>query len=136
MTSVRAIRLTMTATTTTTLSWVFLLPTAAKMMTSSEGSARLVMILRPQPGPGSLPQPRPGLSLAHGTTGHRLTGEPEHQASRVRHVGAYPELEDELCDFGPEGLSAGRSPDRLDALVWALTHLALGPPARPRVRVL
>jgi phage terminase large subunit-like protein len=53
---------------------------------------------------------------------------------RVRHVGAYPALEDEMCDFGPAGLSNGRSPDRLDALVWALTHLMLG--AEPRVRVL
>jgi phage terminase large subunit-like protein len=53
---------------------------------------------------------------------------------RVRHVGAYPELEDEMCDFSPAGLSSGRSPDRLDALVWALTHLMLG--AEPRVRVL
>ena len=35
------------------------------------------------------------------------------------------ELEDELCDFGPGGLSSGRSPDRLDALVWALTELML-----------
>jgi phage terminase large subunit-like protein len=39
-----------------------------------------------------------------------------------------------LCDFGPSGLSNGRSPDRLDALVWALTHLMLR--TQPRVRVL
>ena len=32
-----------------------------------------------------------------------------------------------MCDFGPGGLSSGRSPDRLDALVWALTHLMLAP---------
>ena len=30
-----------------------------------------------------------------------------------------------MCDFGPDGLSSGRSPDRLDALVWALTALML-----------
>ncbi|MBN9449356.1 MAG: DNA-packaging protein [Bosea sp.] len=53
---------------------------------------------------------------------------------RVRHAGAFPALEDEMCDFGPAGLSSGRSPDRLDALVWALTHLMLGPKGRPRVR--
>ncbi|GJE29510.1 hypothetical protein LKMONMHP_4392 [Methylobacterium organophilum] len=53
---------------------------------------------------------------------------------RVRHVGAFPALEDELCDFGPGGLSTGASPDRLDALVWALTHLMLTPPAAPQVR--
>ena len=55
---------------------------------------------------------------------------------RVHHVGALPQLEDELCDFGPGGLSTGASPDRLDALVWALTHLLLTPRAEPRVRVL
>jgi phage terminase large subunit-like protein len=53
---------------------------------------------------------------------------------RVRHVGAFPALEDEMCDFGPEGLSSGRSPDRLDALVWAITALMLGPEGEPRVR--
>lgn len=39
-----------------------------------------------------------------------------------------------MCDFGPDGLSGGRSPDRLDALVWALTELLLGRGAAPRVR--
>jgi UDP-N-acetyl-D-glucosamine dehydrogenase len=40
-----------------------------------------------------------------------------------------PALEDEMCDFGPGGLSSGRSPDRLDALVWATraeTQAAVG----------
>jgi phage terminase large subunit-like protein len=41
-----------------------------------------------------------------------------------------------MCDFGLSGLSSGRSPDRLDALVWALTELMLGPRAEPRLRVL
>jgi phage terminase large subunit-like protein len=40
-----------------------------------------------------------------------------------------------MCAFGPEGLLNGRSPDRLDALVWAITALALTPkPAAPRMR--
>ena len=55
---------------------------------------------------------------------------------RVRHLGAFPELEDEMADLGPAGLSSGRSPDRLDALVWALSDLMLRPPAEPRIRVL
>jgi phage terminase large subunit-like protein len=55
---------------------------------------------------------------------------------RVRHAGAFPALEDEMCDFGPGGASRGRSPDRLDALVWALTHLMLDRRAEPRIRVL
>ncbi len=53
----------------------------------------------------------------------------------VRHVGAFPLLEDEMALFGPDGLPDGRSPDRLDALVWAVTALALsGGAGRPRVR--
>ncbi|WP_449411856.1 DNA-packaging protein [Methylobacterium komagatae] len=52
----------------------------------------------------------------------------------VHHVGALPVLEDEMCDFGPDGLSSGGSPDRLDALVWALTELMLGNRAEPRIR--
>ncbi len=56
---------------------------------------------------------------------------------RVRHVGAFPALEDEMAAFGPDGLANGRSPDRLDALVWAITHLALdGEAGAPRVRKL
>ncbi|MGL5116146.1 MAG: DNA-packaging protein, partial [Beijerinckiaceae bacterium] len=40
---------------------------------------------------------------------------------RVRHAGSFPALEDEMCLFAADGLPDGRSPDRLDALVWALT---------------
>lgn len=53
----------------------------------------------------------------------------------VAHVGALPELEDEMCDFGLDGLSGGGSPDRVDALVWALTDLCLRTQSEPRVRV-
>ncbi len=40
----------------------------------------------------------------------------------------FPRSRTKLCDFGADGLS-GRSPDRLDALVWAITALALTPKA-------
>ncbi len=53
---------------------------------------------------------------------------------RVRHVRRFPELEDEMCDFGADGLSQGRSPDRVDALVWAITDLMLIRQGEPRVR--
>ena len=43
-------------------------------------------------------------------------------------------LEDEMCDFGLDGLSSGRSPDRLDALVWAVSTLTFGVRGEPRVR--
>ena len=50
-----------------------------------------------------------------------------YEQGRVRHAGVFRELEDEMCAFGPGGLPDGRSPDRLDALVWAITELALKP---------
>ena len=45
-----------------------------------------------------------------------------YEQGRVRHVGAFPELEDEMCSALGEGT---KSPDRLDALVWAVSELAL-----------
>jgi phage terminase large subunit-like protein len=59
-----------------------------------------------------------------------------YEQGRVKHAGAFAALEDEMCDFGIDGLSSGRSPDRLDALVWAVTALTFGARAEPRVRVL
>ncbi len=57
-----------------------------------------------------------------------------YEQGRVKHAGAFPALEDEMCDFGLDGLSSGRSPDRLDALVWAITALSFGERGEPRVR--
>jgi phage terminase large subunit-like protein len=57
-----------------------------------------------------------------------------YEQGRVKHVGVFPALEDEMCDFGLDGLSSGRSPDRLDALVWAVTALTFGARQGPRVR--
>ena len=59
-----------------------------------------------------------------------------YEQGRVKHVGAFPGLEDEMCDFGLDGLSSGRSPDRLDALVWAITALSFGARGEPRMRLL
>ena len=59
-----------------------------------------------------------------------------YERGLVSHVGSMPELEDEMCDFGLDGLSSGHSPDRLDALVWALTDLMLQPAGQPRARSL
>ncbi len=57
-----------------------------------------------------------------------------YEKGEVKHVGAFPALEDEMCDFGLGGLSSGRSPDRVDALVWALSALMLAKEGEPRVR--
>ena len=71
------------------------------------------------------------------TRGKWLRAEPVaalYEKGKVRHVGAFPELEDEMCDFERGGLSSGRSPDRLDALVYALSALMLKKEGKPRVR--
>ncbi|MDE1159325.1 MAG: terminase family protein [Neorhizobium sp.] len=59
-----------------------------------------------------------------------------YEQGRVAHAGRFTALEDQMCDFGPDGLSSGRSPDRLDALVWALTALMLETQGEPRVRTI
>ncbi|WP_090669495.1 DNA-packaging protein [Aureimonas jatrophae] len=82
----------------------------------------------------------PGVPVSgvRATRGKWLRAEPVaalYEQGLVRHVGGFPELEDEMADFGPDGLSNGRSPDRLDALVWAVTALG-GPVIEPRVRTI
>jgi phage terminase large subunit-like protein len=48
-----------------------------------------------------------------------------YEQGRVRHVGAFATLEDQMCAFTSDydRAAAGMSPDRLDALVWAITEL-------------
>jgi phage terminase large subunit-like protein len=41
---------------------------------------------------------------------------------KVHHVGAFPKLEDQMCEHVADGAT---SPDRMDALVWALTEVAI-----------
>jgi phage terminase large subunit-like protein len=75
--------------------------------------------------------------LKHATRGKYHRAEPVaqlYEQGRVKHVGVYPALEDEMCDFGIDGLSSGKSPDRLDALVWAVGALTFGARGQPRVR--
>ncbi len=77
------------------------------------------------------------LKLVRATRGKFLRAEPVaalYEQGRVLHAGRFQALEDQMCDFGPDGLSSGRSPDRLDALVWALTALLLEGVGEPRVR--
>ncbi|MET3854006.1 terminase family protein [Rhizobium sp. OAE497] len=77
------------------------------------------------------------VSSVRATRGKFLRAEPVaalYEQGRVVHAGRFTALEDQMCDFGPDGLSNGRSPDRLDALVWALTALVLDGGGEPRVR--
>ena len=60
----------------------------------------------------------------HASRGKEVRAEPVsalYEQGRVHHVGFFPELEDQLCEWVP----GDKSPDRLDALVWALTELML-----------
>jgi phage terminase large subunit-like protein len=61
-----------------------------------------------------------------------------YERGKVRHVGGFAALEDEMCGLIQGGGYAGpgTSPDRADALVWALTELMLGPARAPGVRLL
>lgn len=54
-----------------------------------------------------------------------------YEQGRISHIGGLPELEDQLCLFGPDGHVGEGSPDRADALVWALTELMLKDEAEP-----
>jgi phage terminase large subunit-like protein len=49
-----------------------------------------------------------------------------YEQGRITHVGSMPELEDQMCSLSNEGYLGDGSPDRLDALVWALSNLMLG----------
>jgi phage terminase large subunit-like protein len=59
-----------------------------------------------------------------------------YQQGRVKHAEIFAAPEDEMCDFGNAGLSSGKSPDGLDALVWAIASLALQSRGGPRARLL
>ena len=61
----------------------------------------------------------------HARQGKRTRAEPVaalYEQGRVHHVGAFPQLEDQLTTWTPD---SGESPDRLDALVWGLIELGL-----------
>jgi phage terminase large subunit-like protein len=101
----------------------------ALVVEANQGGEMVVSVLREV-------DPAVPVVTVHASRGKYLRAEPVsllYQQGRVRHVGAFPELEDEMADFSVAGLSSGRSPDRLDALVWALTHLMLTA-REPRVR--
>jgi phage terminase large subunit-like protein len=49
-----------------------------------------------------------------------------YEQGKISHVGSFAALEDQLCSMTPEGYVGEGSPDRADALVWALTELMLG----------
>jgi phage terminase large subunit-like protein len=77
------------------------------------------------------------VGLVHARRGKGARAEPVallYEAGRVRHAQVFPALEDQLCAMTPGGYIGSASPDRADALVWALTELMLKRRAVPRVR--
>lgn len=78
------------------------------------------------------------VKLVHASRGKAARAEPVaalYEAGRVCHRGLFARLEDQLCGLmaGGDYQGPGRSPDRADALVWALTELMLGRRGEPRV---
>jgi predicted phage terminase large subunit-like protein len=68
--------------------------------------------------------------------GKRTRAEPIsalYEQGRISHVGSFPKLEDQMVTFTPD---TDESPDRVDALVWALTELMVTGSGEPGIRSL
>ena len=70
-------------------------------------------------------------SGVHASRGKIIRAEPVaalYEQGRVHHVGGFPELEDQMTSFVAD-IDRGKvgSPDRVDALVWALSELMVAP---------
>ena len=99
------------------------------MVETNQGGDLVVQVFRTV-GP-NLP-----VKKVYAARGKYLRAEPVsvlYAQGRVAHVGEFPELERQMCDFAADGLSNGKSPDRLDALVWALTELMLTTQRTPHI---
>jgi phage terminase large subunit-like protein len=71
-------------------------------------------------------RPTAPFKSVHASRGKWTRAEPIaalYEQGRISHVGTFSALEDEMVNFGPNGLAGAASPDRVDALVWALTEL-------------
>jgi phage terminase large subunit-like protein len=72
------------------------------------------------------------VKLVHASRGKAVRAEPVvsfYEQRRVHHVGVFHQMEDQLCGWDP--MENGPSPDRLDALVWAISELMVEPQAQP-----
>lgn len=73
--------------------------------------------------------PHVSYKKVHASRGKAKRAEPIaalYEQGKVHHVGNFPKLEDQMCNYDAEDTNAN-SPDRMDALVWALTELMLKP---------
>jgi phage terminase large subunit-like protein len=95
----------------------------------NQGGAMVEQVLREV-------DPELSFRSVHATRGKKARAEPVaalYEQGRVSHVGAFAELEDEMCSAFGEGTE---SPDRLDALVWAVSDLMFRRWVEPRIRIL
>ena len=77
------------------------------------------------------------LRLVHARRGKGARAEPVaalFEAGRCLLGGSFPELEDQMTALTAEGYRGTGSPDRADAMVWALTDLVVRAPPEPRMR--
>jgi phage terminase large subunit-like protein len=75
------------------------------------------------------------VKLVHAARGKITRAQPAaalYEAGRVHHAGLFAALEDQMCHY--DGSKGGKSPDRMDALVWALAELFESKRSRPRIR--
>jgi phage terminase large subunit-like protein len=84
--------------------------------------------------------PNAPVQLVYAARGKIARAEPIallYEQGRVHHVGAFADLEDQLCGFivGGDYQGPGKSPDRADALIWALAALAK-PVIEPKMRMI
>lgn len=71
-------------------------------------------------------RPTAPFKAVHASKGKWTRAEPIsslYEQGRISHVGTFASLEDEMVNFGHNGMAGDASPDRVDALVWALTEL-------------
>ncbi|HEX8535039.1 MAG TPA: terminase family protein [Allosphingosinicella sp.] len=85
--------------------------------------------------------PRLPVTLVSASRGKSARAEPvaaRFETGAARLAGHFPELEDQLAGLTAGGAyhGPGRSPDRADACIWALTELLLKQRPEPRVRLL
>ncbi len=80
------------------------------------------------------------IKAVHASRGKVARAEPAaalYEQGRIYHLKGLGELEDQMCAMTAQGFEGKGSPDRVDALVWALTELMIEPAAkwrRPQVR--
>ncbi|SFR04789.1 DNA-packaging protein [Poseidonocella sedimentorum] len=78
----------------------------------------------------------------HASRGKAARAEPVaalYEQGRVHHLKDLGDLEDQMCKMTAQGYTGRGSPDRVDAMVWALTELMIGPAAQwrqPRMRII